>query len=243
MSETNPELKARAASERRDDRWQKSMSPWLLTFISVLAAFFLGASYLQFKGLAEHIAPDTTPTSAATMEWAREAAQADSGSDPVVLQTMILASMATDSTAQRYGLAKVGLMSAVWLRYLGFVTGMIMALMGAAFLGGRVKDADGGTEIEGESALWKGSIRSASPGLLLAAMGSLLMITAMLNNFEVAVEDGGLPAAAANAASTSVGAQPSLLNPSDLGGTDAGDEAATQGEFTSILDEAAAESI
>ncbi len=241
MSQATPEQRARAASERRDHKWQETLSPWLLTFISVMTAFFLGASYLQFKGLAEHIGPATTSASAEAMEWAREASETDSGGDPEVMQTMILASMAADATAQRYGLAKVGLMSAVWLRYLGFVTGMIMALMGAAFLWGRVKDADGGTEIEGETAIWKGSIHSASPGLLLAALGSLLMITAMLNNFDVAVEEGGLPASAATATATSIGSQPSLLSrpaPDDGAG---GGEAEPKGAFDGLLDEAAAD--
>jgi hypothetical protein len=71
------------------------------------------------------------------------------------------------------------LMSRVWTTYLGFVTGMILALVGAAFVLGKLHDVYA-SELKGEGHGLSVSLTSTSPGLVLAVLGVALMMTAMV---------------------------------------------------------------
>jgi hypothetical protein len=70
-------------------------------------------------------------------------------------------------------------MSGLWLRYLGFVTGMILALVGASFVLGKLREPL--TEITGELPKINLSLRSASPGIILVFLGAVLMIATILD--------------------------------------------------------------
>jgi hypothetical protein len=68
------------------------------------------------------------------------------------------------------------LISRLWLSYLSFVTGMILALVGAAFILGQLEFTEAGvtTKIAGSEL----SLQSTSPGLILAGLGvAMMMVT------------------------------------------------------------------
>lgn len=88
---------------------------------------------------------------------------------------------------RRYHQANVLLMSRVWTRYLGFVTGMILAMLGAVFILGKLEAPE--SEASGE---WQGAkyaLRSASPGVMLVGFGTLLMIVTMVVHHDIKVND------------------------------------------------------
>jgi hypothetical protein len=89
---------------------------------------------------------------------------------------------------RRYHQAGVLLISRIWTRYLGFVTGTILAMVGAAFILGKLRESS--SSLGTESALWKLSISSASPGLILAALGTVLMLATLATNLDMQVTDG-----------------------------------------------------
>jgi hypothetical protein len=78
------------------------------------------------------------------------------------------------------------LMSRVWTSYLGFVTGMILALVGAAFVLGKLNDVHA-SELKGERHGLSVSLTSTSPGLVLAVLGVALMMTAMVIHHSIEV--------------------------------------------------------
>jgi hypothetical protein len=78
-------------------------------------------------------------------------------------------------------------MSRVWTSYLGFVTGMVLALVGAAFILGKLQEpvSELSTALQGTSI----SLKSASPGLLLAALGTILMLATIITHHRIDVVD------------------------------------------------------
>jgi hypothetical protein len=65
---------------------------------------------------------------------------------------------------QRYHQAAAQLMAGLWTRYLGFITGMILALVGASFVLGKLREP--AQKIDGKFPMIDFSIRTASPGII-----------------------------------------------------------------------------
>ena len=78
-------------------------------------------------------------------------------------------------------------MSRIWISYLSFVTGMILSLVGASFILGRIREP--ATKLDADTKVAKFSIASSSPGIILATLGTLLITTSILTNHRIAVED------------------------------------------------------
>lgn len=73
--------------------------------------------------------------------------------------------------------ASASLLLSLWTRNMGFVTGMILALVGAMFILSRLADA--GSELTAAQGALTGSLKTSSPGIVLAVLGAVLMIMAM----------------------------------------------------------------
>jgi hypothetical protein len=84
-----------------------------------------------------------------------------------------------DERAQRADLsrASASMLLSLWTRNMGFVTGMILAMVGAAFILSRLDDK--GSELTAEQGTIKGSLKTSSPGIVLTTLGSVLMVMAM----------------------------------------------------------------
>src|SRR5450755_4056290 len=94
-----------------------------------------------------------------------------------------LVALEVGSLQNQYFQANSLLMSRVWITYIGFVTGMIMAVVGCVFILGKLS-----INISSVSAKIAGnnlSISSASPGLILAFLGTCLMISALFVNHTI----------------------------------------------------------
>lgn len=91
---------------------------------------------------------------------------------------------------QRYHQANVLLMARVWVQYLGFVTGMILTLVGAVFVLGKMREER--TELTVKSQTASGLLSTTSPGLVLATLGTVLMLTTLLTHNQIEVNDGPL---------------------------------------------------
>ena len=113
---------------------------------------------------------------------------------------------------RRYHQANVLLMSRVWVRYLGFITGMILALMGAAFILGRLREPS--SKLGAELAAGKFSFEGASPGMFLAGLGVILMIVTIVTHHRIETTDGSVYMYAAQA--SDLGPAPPVDNPYGL---------------------------
>lgn len=167
--------------------WQKRLLPFMISMLTVLTLFFFIASLIQIYYLHSRIeqSPELDLNPALSMLESKTAATAGDKLDYARWKTLSI--LEGNALQRRYHQANVLLMSRVWTRYLGFVTGMILALIGAAFILGKLREPY--SKLDADSALWKFSITSASPGLILAVLGTILMLTTMVTHFEIEVKD------------------------------------------------------
>lgn len=162
--------------------WQHGLRPLMSWMLIGLTLFFLLASFVQLAVLHDRI--DHAPA----LDPALLKIDASEKSDAVTVGRMTIeARLEANLIARRYHQANVAMMSRVWVHYLGFVTGMILSLMGSAFILGKVTTEP--SELEGKAGSAGGSLRTASPGIVLCTLGVVLMITTMVVHHEIETID------------------------------------------------------
>jgi cytochrome c biogenesis factor len=87
----------------------------------------------------------------------------------------------------RYHQVSILVVSRLWMQYVGFTTGMILAMTGAAFVLGKLQELP--TELKADTSAIKLSIQSTSPGIILATLGVVLMILTITVNRKLEVND------------------------------------------------------
>jgi hypothetical protein len=92
--------------------------------------------------------------------------------------------------SQRYFQANVLLSARLWTRYLSFVTGMILSMVGVTFVLGRL-DASA-SKLNSEGGGLRIALETSSPGLILCVLGTILMTVSMLANPPINVDDGAI---------------------------------------------------
>lgn len=173
--------------ELTPDKWQMRLLPLMSHMVIGLTLFFFVASFAQLAYLQLSILenPEIDLTEPLTV--------LSSGSDVTIdgLLAMsrykVLATLEANALALRHHQANVLLMSRVWARYLGFATGMILVLVGSSFILGKLREAP--SKVESGSSAFRFSIGSSSPGLILAGLGVVLMLTTIINHHEITVRD------------------------------------------------------
>ena len=95
-----------------------------------------------------------------------------------------------DALQRRYHQATTTMLARVWTRQLGFLTGMILALVGAAFVLGRLREP--ATRLSAAGGGITGALGASSPGLVLALLGTGLMAITLVTPFDVETSTDGL---------------------------------------------------
>lgn len=176
-------------ARRGDAVWQERLLPLMVRVVIGMALFFFLVSLVQLAYLQWHL-QNEPPNILTTL-----------GSEAIDAPDVSLAAwLESDLITRRYRMTSALMMAQLWIRYLGFVTGMIMAFIGAVFILGKLREAP--STLKAESAAVRVSIATASPGLLLAVVGSALMLATVLTKQESWVMDAaiympGRPATAA----------------------------------------------
>ena len=105
-----------------------------------------------------------------------------------LLKWQTLVKMEEYSIDRRYNQGGVLLMSRIYIKYLGFFTGMILAIVGSVFIISKLKEDV--TELEGSiQDKTKFKLISSSPGIIFGVLGTLLMMTTILTHSEISVKD------------------------------------------------------
>lgn len=169
-------------------RWQQHLSPFIVLLIAGTGLYFLINSSIEMDGLSDNM-DQLKPVSLEVLvpdDLLRDQTLSEEGRISLV-KWRTLAAAESEVLNRRYRYANTNLVAAVWLRYLGFVTGMILSLLGAALLWGKLNVPI--TELSGEGGGVKGQLKTSSPGIVLCVLGAMLMMTAMLNRYEISVVD------------------------------------------------------
>ena len=167
----------------RNEKWQKKLLPLMSRMIIVLSAFFFLASLLQVIYLQQKIT--TTPQFDAS-EAISGLTQRPITNDKQLLEITRLKTqimLEGNMVDNLYQQARVLLMTRLWTTYIGFVTGMILALVGATFVLGKLETSP--SALNTKTNLWDFSINSASPGLVLAVLGTTLMLATIFTHHPI----------------------------------------------------------
>jgi hypothetical protein len=164
--------------------WQRTARPFMTRTVVALAAFFFAATLGQLGYLTWQLAHPPTLAAEALLDQRACAAPPGAGAmQPAACASLqrsrAILLLESNVLERRYHQSNALLMFAVWSRYLGFVTGMILAIVGAAFILGKLAEPEshlGATAPGG----WKAEIRSTSPGLILCFLGVVLIVASIV---------------------------------------------------------------
>lgn len=168
-------------ADASDHRWQMQLLPLMRGMIVGLTIFFFAASLGQLIYLDREI------------QNAPHVATAQLGGAPAAVQNLaspefrILAGLDAALLERKYHQANVFLMGRLWTSYLGFVTGMILALVGAVFILGKMREDS--SELNTSGVAGTVTLRSSSPGIVLAVLGVVLMTTTIVTNHPIETSD------------------------------------------------------
>lgn len=168
-------------------RWQTRLLPLMSLLLIGLTVFFLGASVYQLYGLKTSIVSSPQPSLDKEMEALRPVQGDLTANTFDKTRLALLIRLEANVMERRYHQANTILLARVWTIYLGFLTGMILSLVGAAFILGKMRESS--SQLDLSSHDWKAAMQSSSPGLVLAVLGAILMIVTVVARVEVKVED------------------------------------------------------
>jgi hypothetical protein len=152
-----------------------------------LTLFFFAATFIQMAYLHWSILQYPAPDLRSAIGEELQANSTSFEEQMEYRRLEVLTGMESYLISRRYHQASVLLMSGLWIRYLGFITGMILALVGASFVLGKLREP--ATEVAGKATGIDFSLKSASPGIILVVLGTILMLTTILNQDVYQVQD------------------------------------------------------
>lgn len=172
--------------------WQKRLLPFMIIVPTVLAAVFIWIATVQMMKFNQLLdtRPDPSfigkmipnPTDPATNENLKN--------NPDYYRWLTLTHLEQESLYRRYNQGGLLLMSRIFTKYLGFFTGMILAIVGAVFIIGKLSEDT--TKMSGKTGQLSFNLASSSPGIIFAFLGTLLMITTILQHNEITIQDSPL---------------------------------------------------
>ncbi len=158
-------------ADRFAEQWQTRMIPVMVGLVVAAALFFGVTTVYQFASLQAWLtrAPAASPVLQIVAEM-----RAPAAADPLALaQARAAIALEQELIARRYEEARVVAVARLWTRFMGFLTGMSLALVGAAFVLGQLQT--GPIRMSAEQGGLKAALATTSPGLVLAVVGSVLI--------------------------------------------------------------------
>ncbi|MBC9032502.1 hypothetical protein IAG41_08875 [Sphingomonas sp. JC676] len=220
MATSDPTQIEAARESARIWRWQQRLLPFVLGGVALLALFFFISTFIQLGRLNEAVAftPDTQLETTLKQIDARAAKlPALEATELLRWKTMVV--LEADVVRHRYAQVNSTLLMRAWTRHIGFVTGMILTFMGALFILTKLSEAQ--TQLGGEAAGAKATLATSSPGIVLAVLGTALMLVTLTANFKYGTSDAPvyLPALAPSAMPAPAAMQEEGETPEDPGAT------------------------
>ncbi|WP_439695083.1 hypothetical protein ACFGVS_18410 [Mucilaginibacter sp. AW1-7] len=172
-------------------KWQKSLLPFMQIAIVLLTVFYLVASYLQFNAVTEKIQKPISADLSKITDVYTLGKMTNNAITSADKKMMIQATFEAYTVQARQQNLEVLLMSRTWIKYLGFITGMILCVVGCTFILGKLSDKNptSGTATVSQAQV---SIKSNSPGLIMAALGTILIVTSIITHQNIEKTDGNI---------------------------------------------------
>jgi hypothetical protein len=177
---------AQARQDKQRTDWQQRLLPLMSAMVLLAALFFAFMSVGEIRRLYERLEHPPMDMDGRLAVLEQTAGPEVTGSIDY-LRMKMLGMLEAEAISRRYDAATATMLARVWTRQLGFITGMLLALVGAAFILGRLNDPL--TRLEAGGSGLKGALETSSPGIVLAVLGSVLMGITIWIPFEVETRD------------------------------------------------------
>ena len=165
-------------------KWQRTLLPVMTLFVTALAVMFFVFSTNALRGVGTFVQGEHGELRDEIRQLINQS-RAEKTPDDLIRQGLLI--LEADALDRRYHQASALLMSRIWAKHLAFMTGMIMAFLGAIFILGKLSESS--SQVEGGNSQWKISITSASPGILLAFFGTALVALSIIIQGNIDVKD------------------------------------------------------
>lgn len=165
-------------------RWQRKQLPFMSRFMVVLAIGFFAISAIDVYETRLFIKNESTSAIRNKVDEVLQPLKDRPNVDPVV-RTLLL--LEADTLEKRYRQASALLLSRISTRQLAFITGMVLAFIGAVFIIGKLSESS--SDVSLGASEWKAGITSSSPGLILAFFGTVLIGIALVVQPQIEVQD------------------------------------------------------
>jgi hypothetical protein len=168
------------------ERWQRKMLPLMRSGLVTFAAVFFVASLVQYHLLYQDLRGGASSIQG-TLDVLEKTLPESQRTQFGFVQWKTLVVLEQDVMRMRYQQVNATLLLRTWTRYTGFLVGMVLALVGAFFILGRLREE--ASQLSGESGGFKVMLTSSSPGIVLAVLGTILMVVTLAVKFDFEVND------------------------------------------------------
>lgn len=179
------------ARARSRAHWQRRLLPMMIgTVILALLAFLVLSFYQAWTVRASISAAPELDLRPVLESVTCTDSPIASGGKLQCLEWKVAVLLEQHTIARRYHQANLAMLVRTAVKYLGFLTGMLMSIVGAVFVLGRLTEAS--SRLAAQGAFGKFTIATVSPGLILAVLGTILMIATVMVNPPTEVNDVGV---------------------------------------------------
>jgi hypothetical protein len=164
------------AGPRELASWQRLVLPVMVLAVVAAGVFFAVEIVMELRTLYPRLEQAPTTLTPHFERFEESQPEVSASLDYLRYKTLVL--LESDALQRRYQQVNAAMLSRVWTRQMGFLTGMLMALIGSAFILGRLEVRETTLSAEGSApgtAGLKGALGTSSPGIVLATLGAVLM--------------------------------------------------------------------
>lgn len=193
-----------------DESWQGRMAPLMAGAVVVTAVFFAVVMLVRFASIEATMREP--PAIELRIPWSAPGREPATWHDQQALATaQATFALERELIARRYRQAGAIMSLRLWTRLMGFLTGMILAMVGAAFVLGKLTSPE--SEIAGGASGATISIKSASPGIVMAVLGTVLIGISLVIPVTADVRDAAVYFGRADAAAAGDLPEMDAINP------------------------------
>jgi hypothetical protein len=146
--------------------WQRRLLPVVIVSILVLGAIFFSAALMNYRTLEQSFVEDSTSISANVASMASH--RVDLRFQELYLRT----ALEERQLQNRFKISIAAIKITTWTRMMGFAAGMVLVITGCLFVISKFEVQFEGSA--GGAGQWN-SLKTNSPGVVLAVSGSLLL--------------------------------------------------------------------
>lgn len=174
-------------SGKADWAWQWKLLPLMCAVLVCAALFFAWESVSEFSDFKARITSPSTDLSPIFQQLESSGATITPSNRLEYAQWKTLVLLEQETVKHRYAQGNATILARLWTRLMGFTTGMVLAIIGSAFILGKLQEAQ--SELKQETELLKFSLATSSPGIVLAVLGTALMSITLLTRFDIEIHD------------------------------------------------------